>query len=65
MIMYRYGRVPLSTGHASKMSNPSAHPGQMILMNDGSQTGNFAIKGVAVPAAQLHQRRRVAGRAVG
>jgi hypothetical protein len=30
-------------------------------MNDGIQTGNFAIKGVAVPVAQ----RRVAGRAVG
>ena len=23
MIMYRHCRVPLSTGHASKMSNPS------------------------------------------
>jgi len=41
------------------------HPGQVIFMNDGIQTGNFAIKRVAVPAAQLHQWRRVSGRAVG
>ena len=31
------------------------HPGQVIFMSDGVQTGNFAIKGVVVPAAQGHQ----------
>lgn len=43
----------------------NAHPGQVIFMNDDTQAGNFAIKGVAARAAQLHQWRRVAGRAVG
>lgn len=43
----------------------NAHPGQVIFMNDGTQAGNFAIKGVAALATQLHQLRRVAGRVVG
>jgi hypothetical protein len=65
MIMYRYGRVPLSTGRASKMSNPSAHPGQTIFMNDDSQVGNMAIFRIAVPravasvAARLRASRRL------
>jgi hypothetical protein len=29
----------------------TARPGRAIFMNDGTQTGNFAIKGVAMPAA--------------
>ena len=37
----------------------------MIFMNDDSQAGNMAIIGIAARAAQLHQWRRVAGRAVG
>ena len=43
----------------------NAHSGQMIFMNDDSQAGNMAVIGIAVPAAQMHQWRRVAGRAVG
>ena len=43
----------------------NAHPGQVIFMNDGTQAGNFAIKGVAAQAAQVHQLRCVARRAVG
>ena len=33
--------------------------------DDGTQAGNFAIKGVAARTTQLHQWRRVSGRAVG
>ena len=43
----------------------NAHSGRVIFMNDGTQSGNFAIKGVVVLAAQLYQLRRVAGRVVG
>jgi cysteine sulfinate desulfinase/cysteine desulfurase-like protein len=43
----------------------SAHPGPVIFSNYGTQAGNIAIKGVAALAVQLHQLRRVAGRAVG
>ncbi len=34
-------------------------------MNDGTQTGYFAINSILALAAQVHKLRRVAGRAVG
>jgi hypothetical protein len=34
-------------------------------MNDGIQAGNMAINDIAALVVQMHQWRRVAGRAVG
>ena len=62
---HRDGRVPPSTGREQVADLVNAHPGQVAFMNDGTQAGNFAIKGVAARAARLHRWRRVAGRAVG
>jgi len=57
-------RPAIGMAHQQRAGLGCVHPDQMIFMNDGIQTGNFATKGVAVPAAQSHQWRRVAGRAV-
>jgi len=58
-------RPAIGMPHQQRAELDYVHPGKVIFMNDDIQTGNFAIKGVAVPAVQLYQWRRVAGRAVG
>jgi cysteine desulfurase len=66
--VHRYGRVPrpaIDRARQQVANLVNAHPGKVIFTSDGTQAGNFAIKGVAARAAQLHQLRRVAGRAVG
>ncbi len=65
---HRYSRVThASIDRARELvaDHVNAYPGQVIFTNDGTQAGNFSIKGVAAWAAQLHQLRRVAGRAGG
>ncbi|MCR4332332.1 MAG: hypothetical protein NUV34_06475 [Sulfuricaulis sp.] len=57
--------TPLDDGARQQDAEPvNAHPGQVIFMNDGTQAGNMASNGIAALAVQMHQLRRVAGRAV-
>ena len=48
--VHRYSRVSRAAIDRARQQVADlvkAHPGQMIFMNDGTQAGNFAIKGVA------------------